>query len=89
MSPSEPSRSDHSHACPTPGRRRTRPALRSPLSRARDACHHPSRDRGGSDARPTQDPHDELEAFAHWFADWWLRRGRALTSTHNQGEHDE
>jgi hypothetical protein len=23
----------------------------------------------------------ELEAFANWFADWWLRRGRHLTST--------
>ena len=27
--------------------------------------------------------HDaELDAFANWFADWWLRRGRLSTPDH-------
>lgn len=38
------------------------------------------RDRGDSrDAIPASAPIRELEAFAQWFADWWLRRGRHLT----------
>lgn len=78
--------------CLTPGRRRTRPVLRSARGRARDACREQTRqpiDRGDNHPRPTRDPHSELEGFARWFADWWLRRGRELTSTHNHGGRDE
>src|SRR5580698_4250283 len=81
-----------SDACSTPGRRRARPALRPSPGRARDACpeqpHRPI-GRGDDHARPTCDPHTELEGFAHWFADWWLRRGRELTDTTGPGGRGE
>jgi hypothetical protein len=44
--------------------------------------------RGDTNDAPPIDPASELEAFAGWFADWWLRRGRELTAT-GQGGHDE
>lgn len=37
-------------------------------------------DQGGpSHDRRNGAPDPELLAFAHWLADWWLRRGRDLT----------
>jgi hypothetical protein len=33
-----------------------------------------------------QDIHPEIEAFARWFADWWLRRGNQQQA---QEEEDE
>lgn len=72
-------------------RRRAHPLLRSQPHRARDACHEQSRPsiREDAHARPVRDPHSELEGFASWFADWWLRRGCQLTNTHSQGGADE
>jgi hypothetical protein len=46
---------------------------------------------GSDDPLPTR-ASGELEAFARWFTDWWLRRGRDLTdpeqstSPRNQAE---
>lgn len=33
--------------------------------------------------------HPEVEAFARWFADWWLRRGRQLVAERKQREQEE
>jgi hypothetical protein len=33
---------------------------------------------GDDDDAPTPQIHPTAEAFAAWFADWWLRRGRDL-----------
>jgi hypothetical protein len=41
------------------------------------------------DAAAPIDTASELEGFASWFADWWLRRGRELTRANSQGGHDE
>jgi hypothetical protein len=94
VTPSDESHSDRSHDRPIPGKRRTReahPPLRSTRSRTRDACQEPlSSDRKDDRyARPAYDSHTELEEFARWFADWWLRRGRELTRTTTEGGPDE
>jgi hypothetical protein len=81
--------------CPAPGRRRAASVPRKPRPRASrrgDACvtgRPPIRSAGTEDAALAFDPAGELEGFARWFADWWLRRGRELTSTQSQGGHDE
>ena len=36
-------------------------------------------DPGGTLDEPTVSP--DLQSFARWFADWWLRRGHELTTT--------
>lgn len=78
--------------CANPQRRRANPTLRRSRSRARDVCHdrphHPAEIADHRHDRPS-DPTSELEGFAHWFADWWLRRGHDLTNAHSQGGHDE
>jgi hypothetical protein len=33
--------------------------------------------------------HPEVEAFARWFADWWLRRGRQLVAERKEREQEE
>jgi hypothetical protein len=42
---------------------------------------------GSDDPMPTR-ANGELEAFARWFADWWLRRGRDLTDPEQSGPDD-
>jgi hypothetical protein len=80
-------------ACRATGRRRpssARVELKPASRHARDVC--PTREprkpytTGGEspDARPISDPYIELEDFARWFADWWLRRGRNLADTHGR-----
>lgn len=89
--PKDPVRPSADRSSPA-RRRRAHPLLRSQPHRARDACHeqsHLSIRRGDAHARPVRDPHSELEGFARWFADWWLRRGCQLTTTHSQGGADE
>jgi hypothetical protein len=44
--------------------------------------------REGCDAPSPFDEHSELQAFATWFADWWLRRGRDLTLTSKGATHE-
>jgi hypothetical protein len=47
------------------------------------------RDLGGeANAVPSQ-LHPEVEAFARWFADWWLRRGRQLVAERKKREQEE
>lgn len=84
-------------ACPAPGRRRAANTARKPRPHQRlrgDTCtpEQPSIPReGAEDAGSTGSTFStasELEGFANWFADWWLRRGRQLTSTNSQGEDD-
>jgi hypothetical protein len=81
-------------ACPAPRRRRAANAARKPHPRKRrrgDAClpGQSAIPRGeAEDAGSTFSTTGELEGFANWFADWWLRRGRQLTSTNNQGGDD-
>jgi hypothetical protein len=57
---------------PTPKQR-----LRSPSSSALIATSQANRGGSNDDRNVTDDP--ALEDFARWFADWWTRRGRALT----------
>ena len=33
--------------------------------------------------------HPEVDAFARWFADWWLRRGRQLVAERKKREQEE
>jgi len=80
-----PGREDLGAAAATPGRRSQERRLRANVQ----ACHRssgratrqrPRPDTGGviSNAQPNYRDAD-LEGFAHWFADWWLRRGAELT----------
>lgn len=80
--------------CRATGRRRpggARVELNPPSRHARDVCpareaHKPYTTGGESpDARPINDPDIELKDFAHWFADWWLRRGRDLADAAKHG----
>jgi hypothetical protein len=82
-------------SCPAPGRRRaanTRSERPRRADSRGDVCT-PSQLR--LDREDTNDPGtpidaaSELDAFAGWFADWWLRRGRELTANHSQGAHNE
>ena len=69
--------------CPARGRRRaaSRPKPRS-QSRQRGAqCPTSTITRGEpTDEQAKFDIPGGPDAFAHWFADWWLRRGRELTA---------
>lgn len=82
-------------ACPAPSRRRAASVPLKPrphAARRGDACvtgRPPIRSAGTGDAASVFDATHELEGFARWFADWWLRRGRELTSTQSRGGHDE
>ncbi|HEY7830281.1 MAG TPA: hypothetical protein VIC06_06935 [Solirubrobacteraceae bacterium] len=80
-------------ACPAPGRRRAANAASKPRPRKRrrgDACipEQPIPRGEAGDAGSIFSTAGELEGFANLFADWWLRRGRQLTSTNNQGGDD-
>lgn len=88
------SQDDGETPCPTPGRRRaanTNGERRSRSARRNDACAtgRPIRRGAPDDTATPFDTEGELEGFASWFADWWIRRGRDLTATHTQGAHDE
>ena len=53
-----------------------RDATRIEASRSRPATgRRPNEHGGGEDGDETR-LHPEVEAFARWFCDWWLRRGR-------------
>jgi hypothetical protein len=87
--------SKDSGPCPAPGRRRVANTKSKRPARAAsrgDVCT-PSQLRlereDSDDAATPIDTASELDAFAGWFADWWLRRGRELTATHGQGAHNE
>jgi hypothetical protein len=71
--------------CAAQGRRRAAniPGSRGCQPRRGPNCspQRPSITRGdGRDDRAIFDTASELEGFASWFADWWLRRGRDLTA---------
>ncbi|HEV7527327.1 MAG TPA: hypothetical protein VGO29_00345 [Solirubrobacteraceae bacterium] len=51
--------------------------LRSPGSSALIASSPDQRGGSNDDRNVSHDP--ALDDFARWFADWWTRRGRALT----------
>jgi hypothetical protein len=68
-----------------PGRGKDRLALSSrgpraiqtgtPRSRPAPGARRPTDKQGGGDGE-AGGLHPEVEAFARWFCDWWLRRGR-------------
>jgi len=60
----------------SPAAAKERP-LRSPASSALIASSPDQRGGSNDDRNVSHDP--ALDDFARWFADWWTRRGRALT----------
>jgi hypothetical protein len=71
--------------CEAQGRRRrssSRAITGRTLRNARDVCPANSSRRphalGGTDDKHLATHDLDLENFARWFADWWLRRGRDL-----------
>jgi hypothetical protein len=87
--------SEEAGSCPAPGRRRdanTKSQRPRRADRRGDACT-PSQLRlyraDSDDAATPIDTASELDAFAGWFADWWLRRGREFTANQSQGAHNE
>jgi hypothetical protein len=64
---------------PTTGTRERAVAAGRPPHLRGESRHSYRTTDGSRDSASVTKPADSLDAFAQWFADWWIRRGLHLT----------